>query len=1072
MLNSFRARIFFFITALVLLTALSISVFQQLQIESFLVDSEISHARNLLKMATLQIETQHESLLFHREALMSIKKNDLQNMIAMAFKEANNYYGQYQNGIITEEEARQKTLDFLRRIHYAGDSGYIWVNTDDKPHPVIVMHPTMPEIIGKRMDSDEPLFNQASGKNKNLFAAFVEACEQDGHGFVNYIWPKPTSEGLSQGQPKLSFVKKFAPWHWIIGTGLYIDDIESEEQRRMEAIVKELRKAFAKIKLSENSYLYLFNSKFEVLVHPIYAGRKLAEMNEPQAEKVIMERLMTAAKTPDKPMVYHWEKPDDSVKGRVYRKMAFVEHFAPLDWYIVAAVYQDDFYAPLASLRWKIIGIITLLLSLALFAASMLARNLSKPLQELAETARKIETTGISTIEIPTSSIAETRQLSNCLHSMLMSIQDVFHEKNELLQQIQSEEEKFRTTLNSIADAVISTDISGKILGMNPVAESLTGWKADEGTGRDLAEVYRVFRADNGLLCSSPVDKILEGNGREGLSSGLTLKARNGQEYHIAESGAPIRNETGEIKGVVLTFRNVTEEYGNQQKLKEAEWKFHALFENGPLGVAYHRMIYDESGKPFDYFFIDANSNYRELTGVDPRGKTVREAFPGIENDSFDWIKTFGRVAKTGESTKFEQYLQVTKRWYDVVSFQYKPDHFVAAFFETTEQRKLEQQLRQAQKMDAIGQLAGGIAHDFNNVLGGILGAAELLAMEIGENERTNRYLALIQDSSERAADLVRKLMAFGRQNNLVSTPVDAHAAAREAVALLTCSVDKKVKIALELSALQSMVIGDLSQLQNVFLNLGINASHAMPDGGLLTITSSIIQLDSIASAGYCVEPGNFIKFEVRDTGCGIKAEDIPRIFEPFFTTKATGKGTGLGLAAAFGIVKQHRGAITVYSEVGVGTVFHVLLPLTEKAQVAASATQPLAYGHGCILVVDDEQIIRTTASAILKQLGYEVLVASNGLEGLEIFKSGRHKIDLVMLDMIMPVMNGRECFERIKEIDPAIKVIMASGFCRDEDLQKLKALGLGGFIQKPYGVSDLSHLLEKVLKEKTPKSD
>lgn len=1069
MLNSFRARIFFFIAGMVLMTALCISFFQQYQMESQLLKSEMKHASNLLKMATLHIETQYESYIFYKNALANEKKLDLETMMNLAFQEIENFRRQAEEGLISEEVAKQKAIDYLKRFRFANKTGYFWVNSATAPSVTMLMHPTMPELEGPIVHNDTSLFNTTNGNTRNIFLAAIEACTDEGQGFISYLCPKPVDSGLSEKQQKQAFVKVFKPWNWLIGTGFYMDDLEKQSHRRIDAIVKELRHAFAKITIAKNSYLFIFNGKYEILVHPLYASGS-DHLQKRDTDDLIINALIPASIHPEQPIEYNWNKPFDTEKQLTYRKTAFVKYFAPFDWYIVASVYQDELIAPISLLRWKMLGIISILLVMVLIITSILAKNLSQPLYELALTAQKIESEGITAVQIPIKGSTEVRLLGNCLTSMLNSIQDVLQEKNELLNEIRSDEEKFRITLNSIADAVISTDTSGKILAMNPVAEHLTGWTFSEAKNKQLGEVYRVANSKARQQHLNPVKKILENEKSDHFFTDLILTAKGGQEYHISESGAPIRCECGQIRGVVLTFRNITERYLNQQRLKEAEWKFHALFEHGPLGVAYHQMIYDDNGQPFDYYFIDANSNYIQLTGVDPRGKTVREAFPGIENNPFDWISAFGEVVKTGKTKKFQQLLQSSGRWYDCVAFRYKPDHFVAAFFEITEQRKMEQQLVQAQKMDAIGQLAGGIAHDFNNVLGGILGAAELLAMEIGENENAGKYLNLIQNSSERAAELIGKLMAFGRQKNLASTAVNVHDAVREAIALLKYSIDKKISINVTLKAENSMVIGDLSQLQNVFLNLGINASHAMPDGGTLTIKSDLTTLDETIAKTYNLQPGTYIKFEIRDTGCGVKPEDLPRLFEPFFTTKALGKGTGLGLAAVFGIIKQHMGIITAYSEINVGTVFHLLLPLTDKKQTITRTTLPLAHGHGLILVIDDEPMIRTTAAAILKQLGYEVMVAENGLEGLKVFKEHKDKIDLVMLDMIMPIMNGRECYQKMQEIKPEVKVIMASGFSKEEDLQQLKTAGLTGFIHKPYGVAELSLLLEKTLKEKAQK--
>ncbi len=1053
--DSFRARVFVLTTLLVLMTALSIAIFQQIQIERPLVDNELKNARNMLNLAATQIETRYESLLLSHSSLIKERKRNLKTIVEIAMVNIETLYQKSLKNEMTDPEARKAAAEYSSKLRYDDGIGYIWINTSDDPVPIIISHPTMPEIEGKLPDS-------ITGK---IFKAFVDACKETGEGYVDYLWPKPTSKGVSEKQPKLSFVKSFKPWNWIIGTGLYMDDIEKSRQARIDTITRELRNIFSKVKISENSYLFMFDSNLKMLVHPNYEGKGPDEFNNPEREIKIIEQFKEIAATPEKTMTYQWQKPGDPRKNFFYEKQACVYHFAPLGWYVVASVYKDELTQPLIELRWKILIITSILLSLSLLLTSILANSLSQPLQKLAAIACSIKTEGIrTTVEIPQSGIKEIVKLGQCLSSMLNSIKYAIDDRDRLFQQIQSEEEKHRATLHSIADAVISTDIDGHICGMNPAAETLTGWALDEATGRDISEVYQTNPGATLTRCKSAIKKAAPETRHFKTSNDVVMLAKNGVQHHISEQASLICSDNGDLKGMVLVFHNITEDYLIQQQLKEVEWKFYALFEHGPLGVAYHRMIYDESGKPVDYYFIDANSNYRKLTGIDPRGKNVKEAFPGIENDPFDWIGNFGRVARTGKQFRFRQHLPLNNRWYEGVAFQYKPDHFVAAFFEITEQRKLEQQLQQAQKMDAVGQLAGGIAHDFNNVLGGIIGAAELLNMDLSENPKQKKFLNIIIESSQRAADLIRKLLAFSRLKPLNTTPVDTHTTVRDAAALLECSIDKRVKIDLHLDAEKYVVNGDMSQLQTVFINLGINASHAMPDGGHLTISSSTMQLDEITARAHEVEPGHYIQFQVRDSGIGINHEHLSRLFEPFFTTKATGKGTGLGLAVSFGIIKQHLGAITVYSEPGAGTVFHILLPLSNlEYETEIDLAKPVQ-GHGRILVIDDEKIIRETAGEILKSLGYEVISADSASAGIKIFAAGYAQIDLVLLDMIMPEINGRECFAKLKEINPLVKVVLASGFSKEEDLDKMMETGLCGFIQKPYSRTALSQILNKVI--------
>jgi PAS domain S-box-containing protein len=386
---------------------------------------------------------------------------------------------------------------------------------------------------------------------------------------------------------------------------------------------------------------------------------------------------------------------------------------------------------------------------------------------------------------------------------------------------------------------------------------------------------------------------------------------------------------------------------------------------------------------------------------------------------------------------------------------------------DVTKEHNLEEQLNHSRRIEAIGQLAGGIAHDFNNILAGITSAAELLKKHCGVlNEKDASLVDLILKASARAADLTYKLLTFGRKEIKVSTSVNIHNVIDETVAMLTRTLDKKISVVVEKNASAHSMVGDAASLQNALLNLGINASHAMPDGGVITIKTENIDLDSesVNINSFELSPGKYVKIQVNDTGCGIPPENIQKIFEPFFTTREQGKGSGLGLASVHGIVRTHHGAISVSSEEGSGSTFTILLPCSkDKAEDIIKDNETVIHGRGLVLLVDDEDVVLYTSTLMLEEMGYKVMSAHNGKEALEIFSKHYQEIKVVIMDMVMPVMNGREAFMEMRKIDENCKVIIASGFSRNEDIAELKAYGLAGYIHKPYRDYDLSRLLVKV---------
>jgi len=383
---------------------------------------------------------------------------------------------------------------------------------------------------------------------------------------------------------------------------------------------------------------------------------------------------------------------------------------------------------------------------------------------------------------------------------------------------------------------------------------------------------------------------------------------------------------------------------------------------------------------------------------------------------------------------------------------------------------KLEEQLRQSEKMEAIGQLAGGIAHDFNNQLSGIMGYADLIREDVGDNQHLSRYADNIIISTRRAADLTSQLLAFARKGKILSMPVNIHKLIVEVVALLQRSIDKRIEIKQQLNANPPMTRGDPTQLQNAILNLAINARDAMPNGGELILSTDTIELDEVytrKNLAFEVTPGRYLQICVTDTGIGMDEETKKHVFEPFFTTKEIGKGTGMGLPAVYGTVKSHKGSISFYTEPGRGTIFKLFLPLyLEDIEIDAESLIQGVYikGSAKILLVDDEELVRSVAKDMLEGMGYKVITSSNGRKAMDTYIKEWKNIDLVILDMIMPEKDGKETFLAMKEVNPGIVALLSSGYSIDSKIEQLLEFGVKGFIQKPYRSTDLSKKVADVL--------
>jgi len=379
------------------------------------------------------------------------------------------------------------------------------------------------------------------------------------------------------------------------------------------------------------------------------------------------------------------------------------------------------------------------------------------------------------------------------------------------------------------------------------------------------------------------------------------------------------------------------------------------------------------------------------------------------------------------------------------------------------ESRHLQSQLIQAQKMEALGLLAGGIAHDFNNLLTGILGYANLLCHREGIDPEVARAAGAIQRASERASHLTAQLLGFARKGKNLNVPVDLGRIVHGVTGLLERTLDRRIRIVTSFRPDGGCVSGDPSQLDQVVMNLAVNGCDAMPEGGRLKISTERVTLDE----AFCREregmtPGNHLLLSVADTGIGIPRENLERIFDPFFTTKGQGKGTGLGLSMVFGIVKNHGGCVDVRSEAGAGTEFRIYLPECVSAAPKETLTMSVALprGRGKILLVDDQEPVREVARDMLEALGYEVLTASDGLEGVSRYRDLWREIDLVVVDMVMPNLSGGDCFRRMREINPKARVVLSSGYSMEGAIQDVMNEGILAFIQKPYRLEELSRVV------------
>ena len=383
------------------------------------------------------------------------------------------------------------------------------------------------------------------------------------------------------------------------------------------------------------------------------------------------------------------------------------------------------------------------------------------------------------------------------------------------------------------------------------------------------------------------------------------------------------------------------------------------------------------------------------------------------------------------------------------------------------ERRRLETQFHQAQKMETIGTLAGGIAHDFNNLMTTILGNTSLILYDIDEDSPHYEPLKNIERQIKRGAELTTQLLGYARKGKYQVKPVNLNQIVEESATAFG-RTRKEITIGCMLADDLQAVEADKGQIQQVLLNLFVNAADAMPTGGSIELTTSNVTHHEIESKEYHPAPGSYLQLTVSDSGIGMDENIRQRIFDPFFSTKETGKGTGLGLASVYGIIKNHGGYIDATSQKGQGSQFSIYLPAsTDQVVQTAEPVSEIMKGSGTILIVDDEEMVLNVGARILQKLGYTVLESTNGANALELYKKLQDQIKLVVLDVVMPNMGGGEMYDRLREINPEVKVLLASGYSIDDQAREIMERGCDGFIQKPFSVKTLSDKINEILAKK-----